>query len=51
MVATSGVVMAYAAATAVALFRPGAERYNYLDAGFALLFLTLSLYIAVSRFK
>ena len=51
LVATSGVVMAYTAATAVALFRPGAVRYNFIDAGFALLFLTLSLYIAVSRFK
>ncbi len=51
LVATSGVVMAYAAATAVALFRPGAVRYNFIDAGLALLFLTLSLYIAVSRFK
>ena len=51
LVATSGVVMAYTAATAVALFRPGAVRYNFIDAGLALLFLTLSLYIAVSRFK
>ena len=51
LVATSGVVMAYAAATAVALFRPGAVRYNFIDAGLALLFLVLSLYVARARVR
>ena len=51
LVATSGVVMAYAAATAVALLRPGAVRYNFIDVGFALLFLVLSLYVARARVR
>ena len=51
LVVTSGVLIAYAAAATVTLTRPRAPPSDFIDVGLALLFLTLSLYIAVSRFK
>ena len=51
LIAATGVAVAFAAAMAVILLRPVTYRYDLLDIGFALLFLGLAIYIAVSRVR
>lgn len=51
IIAGCGVVVAFAAAMGVVLMQSIRYRYDYLDIGFALLFLGLAVYISVSRVR
>ncbi len=51
LIAGAGIAVAFAVAMAVVQLRPVTYRYDFLDIGFALLFLGLSVYIAVSRVR
>ncbi len=51
IIAGAGVVVAFAVAAGVILLQPVTYRYDYLDIGFALLFLGLATYISVSRVR
>lgn len=51
LIAGAGVVVAFAVAMAVIQLRPVTYRYDFLDIGFALLFLGLAVYISVSRVR
>ncbi len=51
IIAGAGVGTAFAIAAAIILLQPLRYRYDILDIGFALLFLGLAVYIAVSRVR
>ena len=51
LIAGAGVAVAFAVAMAVVQLRPITYRYDFLDIGFALLFLGLAVYFAVSRVR
>ena len=51
VIAGVGVAVAFAVAMAVVQLRPITYRYDFLDIGFALLFLGLAVYIAISRVR
>ena len=50
-IAAAGVVAAFAVATAIMLSQTIRYRYDFLDIGFALIFLALAVYISVSRVR
>ena len=51
IIAAAGVGIAFATAAAIILLQTVRFRYDFLDIGFALLFLGLAAYIAVSRVR
>ena len=51
IIAAAGVGIAFATAAAIILSQTIRFRYDFLDIGFALLFLGLAMYIAVSRVR
>jgi hypothetical protein len=51
LIAASGVVTAFSVAAVTVFAQPGTYRFDFLDIGFAVLFLGLAAYIAVSRVR
>ena len=51
IIAGAGVAVAFAVAAAVILLQPVTYRFDFLDIGFAMLFLGLAVYISVSRVR